>query len=209
MADRRLGLLVGVSVVFMMLVAGCASREERITLTASTAATTGATSSAGRQSATPTPTDAPAPPPTATPTRASMVSATEAQGGSAALTAVPPSPTPTSLPTATPTPGSFGPPGDGLAVVTLGEQGRTALLHPGDRLVLTLGDGYVWTLRVSGVEVLVPLATSMLPPGTQAVFQARKVGKAIVGAVGQPICRPGWTHCSTNDVQFELTVIVG
>ncbi len=208
MADRRVCLLLGMSVVVVLLVAGCASREERITLTASTAAATSSTAAGAEQhSATPTLTEARTPSPTATATRTATHGTAEAQATGPTRTASPTA-TPTSRPTATPTPGSFGPPGDGLAVVTLGEQGRTALLNSGDRLVLTLGDGYIWTLRVSGVEVLVPLATSMLPPGTQAVFQARKEGKAIVGAVGQPICRPGWTHCSTVVVQFQLTVIV-
>ena len=208
MADRRVSLLLGMSVVFVLLVAGCASREERITLTASTAAATGSTSAAaGQRSTTPAPTEARMPSPTATAIGSATRATAEAQA-TGSTHAASPTATPTSRPTATPTPGSFGPPGDGLAVVTLGEQGRTALLNPGDRLVLTLGDGYVWTLRVSGVEVLVPLATSMLPPGTQAVFQARRQGKAIVGAVGQPICRPGWTHCNTAIVQFQLTVLV-
>lgn len=202
--EKRIVLFMSVSVMLVILLAGCKSREERIELPASTTAANFATNAARSPSVKPpTATASPTGPAAAEHTTATS----EAQATESSVTGTP---TVARLqsPTATPTPASFGPPRDGLAVVTFDERGRTALLHSGDRLVLTLGDGYVWHLRVSGVEVLVPLATSMLPPGTQAVFQARKAGKAIVGATGEPVCRPGWTNCNGTIVQFELTVIV-
>lgn len=202
--EKRIVLFVSMSVVLVMLLAGCTSREERITLTNATAASETTAAASGE---TPTARGTATLPATATATITIAARTAEAQRSGSPTTATPTLP-PTQEPTPTPTPTSFGPPANGLAVVTFDEGGRTALLQSGDRLILTLGDGYVWHLRVSGVEVLVPLATSMLPPGTQAVFQARKAGKAVVGAVGEPVCRPGWTNCPTAVVQFELTVIV-
>jgi hypothetical protein len=95
-----------------------------------------------------------------------------------------------------------------MAIVTFAERDRTAILQSGDRLVLTLGDGYRWTLSVSGVEVLVPLANSMLPPGVQAVFEARRQGRAVVAALGQPLCRHSADSCSEAPIRFALVVLV-
>ena len=222
MGEKRLGLFVGVSLLLMVMMAGCGPREERINLTSSTVAGGAPVATSERErspSATPTPaTPTPEPKeqstPTATPTaRPAQATAEQETTATGSATDIPtrtnsPTPRPTRTPTATPTPASFGPPDDGMAVVTFAEHDRTAVLHPGDKLVLTLGDGYRWTLSVSGVEVLVPLANSMLPPGVQAVFEARRHGKALVAAAGQPICGRSQTNCSNTIVTFALVVLV-
>lgn len=219
MGEKRLDLFVGVSLLFAVMLAGCGARAEHITLAAATEAAT-----------------TPAASPTLASGTATAMSATTA-GGSllASATAVPPTPVapptvehemmteapseeptnkasptpePSPTPTATPTPGPIDPPSDGMAIVTLAEHDRTAMLHPGDRLVLTLGDGYRWTLSVSGITVLVPIANSMLPPGVQAVFEARRLGRAVVAAAGTAICAHGATDCTDAVLRFELVVVV-
>jgi hypothetical protein len=95
-----------------------------------------------------------------------------------------------------------------MAVVTLAEHDRVALLQQGDRLVLNLGDGFQWTLSVTGIEVLAPLANSALPPGVQAVFEAQEPGKALVRAAGEEVCRRTARQCSHTVIRFSLTVVV-
>jgi hypothetical protein len=107
-------------------------------------------------------------------------------------------------PTGTPPPISF-PPEGGL-IIGLQDQGRTVLMHVGDRFLLQLGDVYDWTITSSDDSVVGRVITVMVISGSQGLYEGRKVGNATLNMVGNPSCRSSQPPCEMPSISFTLHV---
>jgi hypothetical protein len=139
-----------------------------------------------------------------------MVTPAQSQGGATGLSAVRcncpailiPPPIPTigieSNPQAVPATG-----------VTLADNGKTFLVHPGESFLLNLGmDVYDWTVNVDNQNVLSREKNVMVIRGAQGIYQAAVPGQAVLNAVGNPLCRSSTPACMQPALLFEITIIV-
>jgi hypothetical protein len=106
----------------------------------------------------------------------------------------------------TPPPISF-PPEGGL-IIGLQDQGRTVVMHVGDRFLLQLGDGYNWTITSSDDSVVGRVINIMVISGSQGLYEGRKVGDANLNMVGDPSCRSSQPPCEMPSMSFTLHVQV-
>jgi len=110
------------------------------------------------------------------------------------------------LPAGTPPPISF-PPEGGL-IIGLQDQGRTVVMHVGDRFLLQLGDVYDWTVTSSDDSVVGRVINVMVISGAQGLYEGRKVGNATLNMVGDPTCRSSQPPCLMPSISFTLLVQV-
>jgi hypothetical protein len=108
------------------------------------------------------------------------------------------------LPAGTSPPISF-PPEGGL-IIGLQDQGRTVVMHVGDRFLLQLGDVYDWTITSSDDSVVGRVITVMVISGSQGLYEGRKVGNATLNMVGNPSCRSSQPPCEMPSISFTLHV---
>lgn len=122
-----------------------------------------------------------------------------------------PTPGPTSTPTETPTPDpGVGDPEEyyGGLVITMEEVGQTLMMKPNRAFLLRLGEDYAWTVSVDPPDALTLNKKIVPESGEQGVFIARKVGKATLRAVGDPVCRQTEPPCARPSLLFTLKIIV-
>lgn len=88
-------------------------------------------------------------------------------------------------------------------VITIKDQLGTIQSFVGNRVMLKLGNGYVWTMATStNVAVLKP------SPDKKNRFDAVGVGQTNVTVTGDPECRSSVPACATPSIQFRVTVNV-
>ncbi|MGD0879644.1 MAG: hypothetical protein ABSA01_16050 [Anaerolineales bacterium] len=93
--------------------------------------------------------------------------------------------------------------------ITLGENGKTFSLHPGESFLLNLGmDSYNWTITIDNQNVLSRVRNIMVMRGAQGVYQANSPGKAVLSAEGDPLCRNSTPACMAPSIMFTVTIIV-
>jgi len=93
--------------------------------------------------------------------------------------------------------------------ITLDDNGKTFILHPGESFLLDLGtDVFDWTVAVDDQNVLARLKNVMVIRGAQGIYEAKDTGQAILTAVGDPLCRNSIPACAAPSMQFKITVIV-
>jgi hypothetical protein len=94
------------------------------------------------------------------------------------------------------------------AGVTMADNGKNFLLHPGASFLLNLGtDTFNWTVTIDDQNVLAMQRGVMVIRGAQGIYQAGNTGQAVLTAIGKPICQPG-QMCMTLAILFKITVIV-
>lgn len=94
-------------------------------------------------------------------------------------------------------------------IITLNDDGRTVLLHPGDSFLLKLGsDTYAWTVDVDNQAVLSRVINVMVVYGAQGIYKANHPGQAQLTARGNPLCRSSVPMCGMPSRLFTLYVIV-
>ncbi len=171
---------------------------------------------------TPTPTvvvtELPAPSPTtATPSRPTPGLPTGAPTATSALTPVvtrspPPPPTLSATPTEVspgPTPGAPLPPTPaGSRTVTLADAGQTIDLQVGQAFLLALDAAWDWTVSVADPSVVNRLVNVLVVRGAQGIYVAKKAGRTILTAVGDPPCRKARPACALPSRVFRITVVV-
>jgi len=94
--------------------------------------------------------------------------------------------------------------------ITLADNSKTYLLHPGDSFLLNLGtDEFNWTVNIDD-ENVISREKNVLPiRGAQGVYQASSPGQTVLSAVGDPICQKSTTSmCPAIAVFFKVTIIV-
>lgn len=93
--------------------------------------------------------------------------------------------------------------------VTLDDNGKTFILHPGDSFLLDLGtDTFDWTVNIDAQDVLSREKNVMVIRGAQGIYLANKPGQAILTAVGDPLCRNSIPACAAPSLLFRITLIV-
>ena len=93
--------------------------------------------------------------------------------------------------------------------ITLGENGKIFILHPGESFLLNLGmEVYDWTVTIDDQNVLSRVKNIMVIRGAQGVYQATSLGIAVLSAVGDPLCRNSTPACMAPSILFKVTVIV-
>ena len=110
------------------------------------------------------------------------------------------------LPAGTPPPIVF-PPEGGL-IIGLQDQGRTVVMHVGDRFLLQLGDAYDWTITSSDDSVVGRVKNVMVIAGAQGIYEGRKSGNATLNLNGDPTCRSSQPPCEMPSINFTLYVQV-
>jgi hypothetical protein len=96
----------------------------------------------------------------------------------------------------------------GGLVITLDDVGRTIKMKKRQTLLLSLGKNYIWQVMVEPEDVITLNAKITPEPGDQGIFIARGSGKAVVRAVGEPLCRFTTPPCERPSVLFQFEVQV-
>jgi glucose/arabinose dehydrogenase len=99
------------------------------------------------------------------------------------------------------------PPSGGL-IVGLEGQGRTVVMHVGDRFLLQLGEVFDWTVTSSDDTVVGRVPNVMVIRGAQGLYEGRKEGEATLTAIGDPLCRTSTPACAVPSISFTLQVQV-
>jgi hypothetical protein len=132
-------------------------------------------------------------------------------------TVQPPSPTvppPTatkSLPVATPPQltATSGPvPPNGPRTVTIDDAGKTIDLKVGDSFLLALGDAFEWNVTIADPSIVSRQVNILVVRGAQGVYNAHKVGRTTLQAVGDPPCRKTKPPCGMPSRAIEITLVV-
>jgi hypothetical protein len=93
--------------------------------------------------------------------------------------------------------------------ITLQDNGKTFIFHPGESFLLNLGmDVFNWTVEVDNQNVLSRLINVMVIRGAQGIYEANNPGQAVLTAVGDPFCRSSVPACGAPSMLFKITVIV-
>jgi hypothetical protein len=93
--------------------------------------------------------------------------------------------------------------------ITLSDNGKTFLVHPGDSFLLNLGmDTFDWTVTIDNQNVISREKNVMPIRGAQGVYQATATGQAVLSAQGDPLCRNSTPACMMPSLLFRVTIIV-
>ena len=93
--------------------------------------------------------------------------------------------------------------------ITLDDNGKTLILHPGESFLLDLGtDIFYWTVDIDDQNVLARVKNVMVIRGAQGLYEAKDPGTAVLTAVGDPFCRISFPACAAPSMLFKITVIV-
>jgi hypothetical protein len=106
----------------------------------------------------------------------------------------------------TPVPITF-PPGGGL-IVGIDDQGRTVVMHVGDRFLLQLGEVFNWTVTSSDDTIVGRVPNITVIRGAQGLYEGRKAGEATLNATGDPLCRSSKPACMVPSISYTLHVQV-
>jgi hypothetical protein len=90
--------------------------------------------------------------------------------------------------------------------VTIADDGATLNLAVGQRLLLDLGSGVDWEVKVGDEQVVQPVTGLPLPSGYQGAYEARTPGSTVLSAVGRPHCTSG--SCALFRLGFTVTITV-
>lgn len=96
----------------------------------------------------------------------------------------------------------------GSPIVTLNDQGKTLVLHVGQRFLLNLGEGYTWSPVVADQQVVSRVPNISVIRGAQGIYEARAAGQTTLTATGDPPCRLSKPACMMPSRVFMLTIQV-
>ncbi len=91
-------------------------------------------------------------------------------------------------------------------VLTLSDNHATIQMHVGDRVMLRLGQGYLWTSSSSDASVLARVNENT--SSTQGTYEAKAAGQAELTATGDPRCRLSAPACMIPSLLFQAHVDV-
>ena len=116
-------------------------------------------------------------------------------------------PTATPTPTATATPITPQPPSQTRSI-TLADNGQTIELHVGERFLLNLGPGYIWTVNVADTSVVSRVVNVLVIRGAQGIYEASQPGTTTLTATGDPPCRQTTPPCGMPSRIFRIQITV-
>ncbi len=97
-------------------------------------------------------------------------------------------------------------PADGI---TLADNNKTFIMHPGDRVLLNLGMAvYDWTVAIDDQSILSRVVNVAVIQGAQGLYEAHKPGQAILSAAGDPLCRQKKPACMMPSILYKVTILV-
>lgn len=92
--------------------------------------------------------------------------------------------------------------------VTLDDDGKTLNLAPGQRFLLKLGEEFNWEVAIDNQDVVSRVIGVLPVRGAQGIFEARKDGRTILTATGDPLCRSAQPPCAAPSRVFTLKITV-
>ena len=90
--------------------------------------------------------------------------------------------------------------------LTREDNGKTVMLHVGDRLVLSLGN-LVWNVTLSPEGFINRVRNIATIQGVQGIYTADKVGNVTLSAIGKPDCAPD-QMCAQYLIEYKVTIVV-
>jgi predicted small lipoprotein YifL len=100
------------------------------------------------------------------------------------------------------------PPADSSKTVTLSDDGQTITLRVGESFLLKLGEDYNWTATVDDQTIVSRAKNIAVIRGAQGVYDALRVGKTNLTAVGDPPCRQANPPCEQPSRVFKIQIVV-
>ncbi|MGN6698449.1 MAG: hypothetical protein ACTHMJ_08325 [Thermomicrobiales bacterium] len=92
--------------------------------------------------------------------------------------------------------------------ITLADNGRTIDLAVGDRVLLQLGDAYIWAVQIADPAVLSRVVNVTVVKGAQGLYEAKQPGTTTLTAAGDPACRQVQPPCAQPSRLFRVQVRV-
>ena len=92
--------------------------------------------------------------------------------------------------------------------ITLADNGRTIDLAVGDRVLLQLGDAYIWAVQIADPAVLSRVVNVTVVKGAQGLYEAKQSGTTTLTAAGDPACRQVQPPCAQPSRLFRVQVRV-
>ncbi|VVB93424.1 Uncharacterised protein [uncultured archaeon] len=93
-------------------------------------------------------------------------------------------------------------------IITLADDGKTISLKTNETFLLQLGEEYEWNITIDDQTVLSRVVGVLVVRGAQGIYKAHTPGRAILTAVGDPICRKSIPPCAAPSREFRLNVVV-
>ena len=94
-------------------------------------------------------------------------------------------------------------------VVTLADAGKPILLKPGDRFLLFIEKGgYEFSPSVLDPAILQKVDDVEVVPGSQGVFEAKRVGNTKLNAIGDLPCHKTKPACLAPTLNLEFNIVV-
>ncbi|VVB87279.1 Uncharacterised protein [uncultured archaeon] len=93
-------------------------------------------------------------------------------------------------------------------IITLDDDGKTITLQVNESFLLKLGEGYDWNITIDDQTVLSRVVNVLVIRGAQGIYEAHKLGRATLTAVGDPPCRKAKPPCAAPSRLFSLNVVV-
>jgi hypothetical protein len=81
-------------------------------------------------------------------------------------------------------------------------------LHPGQRFLLALGEGYEWTVTVADPAIVSRVINVLVMRGAQGLYEAHGPGATTLQASGDPTCRSAQPPCGAPSRLFGISIIV-
>ncbi len=113
-------------------------------------------------------------------------------------------PEPTGAPTAPLPPTSEGK----GRTITLADDTATIALRVGERLILSLGQEYEWTITITDETVLGPVKDVTPSPSYQGVYEGLSRGNCMLIATGDPPCLKAQPPCEKPSHGFMVDLVV-
>lgn len=110
-------------------------------------------------------------------------------------------------PAATATPTTPQPPSQTRSV-TLADNGQTIQLHTGERFLLNIGPGYIWTVNVADSSIISRVVNVLVIQGAQGIYEAKQPGTTTLTATGDPPCRQANPPCGVPSRIFRVQITV-
>lgn len=110
-----------------------------------------------------------------------------------------------SMPELESAPTETAPPG---RVITLDDNGKTITLQVNETFLLKLGEEYDWNITVDDQAVLSRKVNVLVVRGAQGIYEAHKLGRTTLSAIGDPPCRRATPPCAAPSRLFRLYIVV-
>jgi hypothetical protein len=81
-------------------------------------------------------------------------------------------------------------------------------LKTGQRFLLSLGDGFEWSVDVADQTIASRVINIAVIRGAQGVYEAHKVGHTSLSAVGDLPCRKSQPPCMAPSRLFKTEIVV-